>query len=171
MTSTITKMTLEELLPIIKLTNIQKIANFAERYGDKPLTGAQLDSGIGQEIIGSTVFFRIDYQLTLKCEPVEGIEIMGVLRSGVVVAYEISTPDHPQWQESASILEPMATLAGHPYLRQSISFLASELNFPNITIGLLRYGSNMAESVVIGDKSFPFAVSAFETTQKDEAEN
>jgi|GEM_PF-3461449 len=166
MTTTTAKMTIEELLPMVRLANIQKISSFAERYGDKPIIGALLNSGVGNEIIGSVIFFRIDYQLILKCELVDEKDTMGVLSSSVVVAYETSAPAHPQWKESASILEAMATLAGHPYLRQSISLLASELNFPSVTIGLLRRGSSMAESVVIGDRVFPFTVTPYEGEQQ-----
>lgn len=174
MTTTTSKLTLQELLPMVRLANIQKIANSAERYGDKPIIGAQLNSGVGHEIIGSLIYFRIDYQLILKCDPVDDTDTMGVLSSSVVIAYETSTPAHSQWEESASILESMALLAGHPYLRQSISLLASELNFPNVTIGLIRFGSSMAESVVIGDKVFPFTVTPYkgelEKEVKSEAE-
>ena len=50
----------------------------------------------------------------------------------------------------------MAWLAGHPYLRQSISLMTAELNFPNITLGLLRLGATVPDSVTIADRVYPF---------------
>jgi hypothetical protein len=150
---------IEELIPLIRGINIQKIASASERFSERLPIGAQLNTGMGHEIIENAIHFRIDYQLILKCEPFEGGDVVGNLQSSVVVAYQTDNPPHELWTASAPSLTSMAAIAGHPYLRQSISLLASELSFPNVTIGLLKLGSSLADSVTIADRLYPFSTS------------
>ena len=165
MTDTPQILKIEELIPLIRGVNIQKIASSSERLSERLPIGAQLNTGMGHEILDNAIHFRIDYQLILKCEPFEGGDVVGNLQSSVMVGYQTDDPPHELWAISAPALTSMAAIAGHPYLRQSISLLASELSFPNVTIGLLRHGSTLADSVTIADRLYPFSTAPAETAQ------
>jgi hypothetical protein len=154
----------DELIPLIRGITIQKISSSSERFNERQPIGAQLNTGMGHEMTDNAIHFRIDYQLILKCEPLDGADVVGILQSSVVVAYQTDNPPHTLWTDAAHQLNQMAAIAGHPYLRQSISLQASELSFPNITIGILKYGSSLAESVTIGDRLYPFAIEPADET-------
>ncbi len=157
MTPTSGNLTIEQLLPLIRAMSVQKIANSSERLLEHLPTGASLSTGISHEVIENSIHFRIDYQLLLKGSPEDPEETIGIFKSSVVVAYLTDNPPHEFWSTSAPpLLNSMAWLAGHPYLRQSISLMTAELNFPNITLGLLRLGATVPDSVTIADRVYPF---------------
>ena len=162
------ELTLEELVPLIRAMRIQKIQTASEKFNDKMPSGAQLNTGISHEVLGNSIHFRIDYQLILQGTPDDRDDEVGNLQSSVVVTYLTDEPPHEKWERSAPLLSSMASRAGHPYLRQSISLLASELSFPSVTIGLLRYGSNLPESVSIADRAYPFSLTPPLNTQQAE---
>lgn len=166
MTENSGSLSVEELIPLIRAISIQKIAASSERYSEKQPIGAQLNSGMGFEVLENSIHFRINYQLRLKGEPSDSGEVVGDLQSSVVVAYVTDNPPHELWANSAPALASMAALAGHPYLRQSISLQASELSFPNVTIGLLKLGSTLADSVTIADRVYPFTTAPIDDAQE-----
>lgn len=148
---------IQELIQILRLANIAIRDLAAERHSDLPITGAHLTTGIANAIIENTINYKIDYELLLNhAQPEKEVEIVGSLRTSVIVTYEVSNPPRPGWENGAPLIASMATLAGHPYLRQTIATMAGTLNFPNLTLGLVRYGSTLAETVTVGDRVYSF---------------
>ena len=167
MTSAIEDYSIQELVNILHMANISTLELSGERFSNLPITGARLTTGIANAINESTVNFKIDYQLFLNGAEVDKeIKVVGSLRTSVVVTYTVVNPPKPGWEEGVPQIASMATLAGHPYLRQTLAFMAGNLNFPNVTLGLVRYGSTLPESVTVGDRVYTF--NPEEAQQEDE---
>jgi hypothetical protein len=80
----------------------------------------------------------------LKAEPTD----VGILEATVVIVYQIVDPPRPGWEKSAQIAGGLAIMSAHPYLRDAIASSASSIDFPPITLGLLRAGAMTISAIL-----------------------
>ena len=158
----------EELIGCLRLANVPKSRLHAEKLSDIPVNGVQFTAEIAFATDPQIIRFKIGYRLRLlsgplKAEPtdVESAESqptdVGILEATVVIVYQIVDPPRPGWEKSAQIAGGLAIMSAHPYLRDTIASSAASIDFPPITLGLLRAGAMTPESVAVAQRVYQFA--------------
>ena len=158
----------EELIGCLRLINISKSRIHSEKLTDIPINGVQFTAEIANAIDSNTLKFKIAYKLRLLSGPLntgetnaESVEPepsdVGILEATAIVTYQVVNPPRPGWEKSIMIASGLAIMSAHPYLREAIANAAQTIDYPPITLGLLRAGMMTPESVAVGQRVYPFA--------------
>lgn len=121
---------------------------YAERFATGPVDDVILDVDRQYAIDVPRVVYRTTYALSVKSEGT----VLASLASTVDAVYVVDgqfTAEELDARAPAAI--EMVGLSVHPYLRQSIAVLADSIGLPTTTVGLMRRGGFMPETVVVGE--------------------
>lgn len=177
MTDILEPYTPEELIGCLRLISISKSQLHAEKLSDIPVNGVQFTAEIANATEPDSLKFKIAYKLRLLSGPlktgttnvetaqqepndVEALEQepsdVGLLEVTAIVIYQVVNPPRPGWEEAIMLASGIAIMAAHPYLREAIASSAQSIDYPPITLGLLRAGIMTPESVAVGQRVYPF---------------
>ena len=168
----------EELIGCLRLINISKSHLHAEKLSDISVNGVQFTAEIANATEPNSLKFKIAYKLRLLSGPLKtgttnvetpqqepsDVEVgeqeptdVGSLEATAIVIYQVVNPPRPGWEGAIMLASGLAIMAAHPYLREAIASSAQSMDYPPITLGLLRAGVMTPESVAIGQRVYSFA--------------
>lgn len=149
------KRSYSDLVNSLQLANVSTMSVKADRSSSLEVLGASVTSNAASMVTSTGISYKIDYRVLLRSTEVDSPESqVATLESSVVVDFFRPDESIVLNQADCDVFAPMALIAGHPYLRQNLSFLANTLGLPSLTLGLLRLGNPNPESISIGNKLF-----------------
>lgn len=147
-----------EVLSQMTLVNVLCRASEVQRESNGPADSARVDFSFGFGVQENQVVVEVKQDLNIfAIEQSPFVSLSGAF----LVAYAL--PDAESLllgnEELQSKITRYAHMAAHPYLRALTTDLANQVGVPGVTLGFLRLGVELPESLTVGEKLFTFNAS------------
>jgi len=149
------KLLFPEILARMTLVNVLCRASEVRRESNGPADTARVDFSFGFGAQEDQVVVEVNQDVNVfAIEQSPFLNFSGAF----LVAY--SLPDAESILEGSDELQSTITryahMAVHPYLRALTADQGSQVGVPGVTLGFLRLGAALPESLTVGDKLFTF---------------
>jgi|GEM_PF-6370813 len=150
-----------EILARMTLVNVLCTAMDAKRESNGPAETVRLDFSFGFATQENQVIIKVRQDLNVfAADQIPFLTLNGEL----LVIYGLSDAENLTTgnEELKGKITRYAHMAAQPYLRALTADLANRLGVAPVTLGFLRIGAEMPESLTVGEKSFAFNTSGQE---------
>lgn len=147
-----------EIFARMTLVNVLCRALEVKRESNGPADSARVDFSFGFGTQENQIVVQVKQDLSIfAAEQSPFVSLSG----DFLVAYALPDAENilAGNEELESKITRYAHMAVHPYLRALTTDLANQVGVPGVTLGFLRLGAELPESLTVGEKLFTFNAS------------